>query len=746
MVKVHRLLKRILAGIIPAVLVLSLIPGLGRVTPAPAGETGRPKVIMVIVNRVALEDITDPGYQNIRRLISRGGLGLMTINSGGDFTDINSYVSLGGGDKFIGSVLAGDGYNREETLPDGSLAQEAYRRNTGKDPGASRVLNVSIAATLKVNQKRYTVSTPGQLGSVLHEAGLKTAVIGNSDLSPEEGPNRLAVTVAMDDAGRVDDGNVSRDLLQTDPKSPYGRRTDYGKLKAELARVYGTSDFIVVETGDTFRVNGSSDQQLKRMTESHRHMALQEVDEFIGSLPGREEQNTMIMVVAPLPHAQALRDGVRLTPVIIAGGPVTGGSVLTSPSTREKGLVANYDVTATVAAHLGVNRPAGLIGLPVQGLPAGPSGQTGFVTDQFNSLTANFRQRAGVLLYFTRYQWLVYSLILLQVVFRFLRRTEPARFLLTGVLLYPLAILLVPLTGAVHPWLAIFWSLVFTAVITYLITRLRDNLKLYSAIALILVIPTVVDVLTGAGLMKKAALGYDLVVGGRFYGIGNEYMGVLIGAAILGSAALLQLLPAAKRRLLPGLGLILLSLVVFFAAPSAGTNAGGALAAMLGFATAIYKFTGRKIKWRSGLLLIMVLAGGVGILVAANYLFSFGAPSHIGRAVNDLFRGNFAAIWQTVLRKLVANFYLLRHSPFSTILVFQLLLGGALFYRNRAQLAALNEQMPFFRGGLAGMLAGALAAFTFNDSGVIAAALLLNYLIGPLVLQVLRLAQEERAV
>jgi len=67
-----------------------------------------------------------------------------------------------------------------------------------------------------------------------------------------------------------------------------------------------------------------------------------------------------------------------------------------------------------------------------------------------------------------------------------------------------------------------------------------------------------------------------------------------------------------------------------------------------------------------------------------------------------------------------------------------------LLFRNRSQLDTLGKQMPFLKAGFVGMFFGALAAIAFNDSGVIGAALLLNYLIAPLVLQVLRTVSANR--
>ncbi|MCK9927166.1 hypothetical protein MXD62_08295, partial [Frankia sp. Mgl5] len=45
------------------------------------------------------------------------------------------------------------------------------------------------------------------------------------------------------------------------------------------------------------------------------------------------------------------------------------------------------------------------------------------------------------------------------------------------------------------------------------------------------------DGFNGAEAMRRSYLGYDPVIGARFYGLGNEYEGILIGSAILFAAS-----------------------------------------------------------------------------------------------------------------------------------------------------------------------------------------------------------------
>ena len=47
--------------------------------------------------------------------------------------------------------------------------------------------------------------------------------------------------------------------------------------------------------------------------------------------------------------------------------------------------------------------------------------------------------------------------------------------------------------------------------------------------------------------MKVSMLGYDPIGGSRYYGLGNEYMGVLIGSLVIGCMVLLDLVEKKKR-------------------------------------------------------------------------------------------------------------------------------------------------------------------------------------------------------
>ncbi len=143
----------------------------------------------------------------------------------------------------------------------------------------------------------------------------------------------------------------------------------------------------------------------------------------------------------------------------------------------------------------------------------------------------------------------------------------------------------------------------------------------------------IIDLMLGAPLQKQSVLGYRALGGARFYGLGNEYMGVLVGAAILGCGILLSLArrqPAARWILLVTGPIFALSLYSI-AAPGVGANMGGAITASLAFLVSLLGFVG--VRFRSLTLVAVVTSIPVIIgMVAAIDSLGGAQQSHVGRA------------------------------------------------------------------------------------------------------------------
>ena len=87
----------------------------------------------------------------------------------------------------------------------------------------------------------------------------------------------------MNSEGITDFGKVDSDLLIKDFMSPFGIRTNYDVLYQSYEKVKDKADFIVIQSGDTYRLNKYMYISDERHKESKIHTFM-EVDGFLGRI------------------------------------------------------------------------------------------------------------------------------------------------------------------------------------------------------------------------------------------------------------------------------------------------------------------------------------------------------------------------------------------------------------------------------------------------------------------------------
>lgn len=192
----------------------------------------RGRVVIVIVDRLSIGDLVATSMPHFRALLKKGAMGLMNDNTAGQQIPENTYATIGAGAHIAAPGTAALGFNAWEKLPTGTAGEE-YRSYTGQEVPAGSLVELGIAGIVRQTRELPYPALPGAIGSALHAVGLKTAALGNAD-NPS-GLQRQVVTVAMDNRGLVDYGDVGDDLLTLDPSFPGGMRTDYEKLQARFA-------------------------------------------------------------------------------------------------------------------------------------------------------------------------------------------------------------------------------------------------------------------------------------------------------------------------------------------------------------------------------------------------------------------------------------------------------------------------------------------------------------------------------
>lgn len=718
--------------------------GMGIAHPQNPESLSQPgRFYIIAVDRLTISDVVenDPVFKT---LTGRGALGLVSTAVDGNVVPDSTFASIGSGVPLNASGTASRGMNDDELLQ-GLPAREVFRHRTGMVPPENSVLQLDIARIRKLSQNSPYSAPPGYLGTILRENGYPVRVFGNSDIT--NSPKRPAVGMAMDSRGVVPNGDVGGGTLLSDPGFPGLWRTDYDALLHMLAREERPG-LTVVELGDLERLEKLGNYMEEEVMKAKRLESMTRIAGFIQSVIQMSNPETdRILVISPTPRGNNVGSTNYVTPVIALGAGMEPG-LLTSPATRRPGIIKNTDLAPTVLSHFNIDVPAQMPGRSMQVIPMNnaPAG----LQQLYAGLELTYEARPPVLRYYVFIQ-LVLVILSLAAILIPGRRTLMLvlKPLLLAVMSVPLALLLLPLLPHNTMGALVVQLVAVTTGITVLIhlwlRNYENELDPFIFISLLTALCIMVDLLLGAPLQKNSLLGYDPVVGARFYGIGNEYMGVLLGSTIIGTTALATRLSAGRRIMLPAIGGFYLLTLYLIAAPQLGTNVGGSIAGAGSFLVTWLLLARVKFNIQTALK----TAGAVGLVLLGLIFYDLQRPvenqSHIGRTAELILKGGFGEATNIIQRKLSMNIKLLRYTIWSRIFLASLFSLAILFYRPVGVMQSINTRYPELYRGFVGVVTASLLALAFNDSGVVAAATAMIFGAPPLLYLVIRtLAAEQR--
>ncbi|MEF3303530.1 hypothetical protein PV407_10155, partial [Paenibacillus sp. GYB003] len=515
------------------------LSGDGKASTAAAGDlpAASGKVTIVSVPGWSFLDWSEDvlsGLPELSRLIRQGAIGAMNVRTPEKGLE-DAYATLGAG----APAISGSGYLAHNARGEGGdrSGAELYRRLTGREPDETGVVVPEIAAIRRRNENGPHRARPGLLGELLRRHGIATAVYGNGDTPQER--KRYAPLAVMDESGRVPLGGVDGGMLVTDPAAPTGTRADPSALLHAWESIGGPS-VVLLEWGDLLRFQTEAPLYGNDLARTQKLAALRRLDAFVGGIANRLRPGETLWLVSPFVGVEATRSKLLLAPVVYNGPGVSGG-LLTSPSTRREGVVTATDFAPTVLAAFGI--PA----------PYVATGQAMEVTERTDALEALrteletilevYRLRPRALIPFVSVEAAVMLTALLVVWGKMFKAARPVEALLLALLAAPLVLLAV---GWLHmtkplPWkgqaaLFVAGTASIACICIFRTRALRAAVWLSAITAAALLL----DGVTGAEGMKRSVLGYDPMIGARYYGMGNEYMGVLVGAVTLVFAAALE--------------------------------------------------------------------------------------------------------------------------------------------------------------------------------------------------------------
>ena len=414
-------------------------------------------------------------------------------------------------------------------------------------------------------------------------------------------------------------------------------------------------------------------------------------------------QKGRLMILSPYANDANYRHNERLTPTLLWGSGIPAGLIFSS-STRRPGLVTDTDFAPTIADYFGIQRTE------FHPLPFGFAWSAQIspgnvrTVGRLNGQSRRQAQGMGLLPYLALALGLWIAVITLLA----------SRRQIAGIwTLVPIAVL----TAALLAVSALSFCMLLPGLValTWILTRTFGEGRVLTLLTSGIAVALAIDMVTGNWLMRHGLLGYSAIEGARYYGIGNEAMGLLLGSAL---TAVSCLWPTRKTLRLVFMGLLA---VIVLLLGSAGAKAGGVLVSLAVFGTFLYAVSGRRWTLRTVAALGVVIAGGMAAAALSDGFLHQNGHSHIGEAVQRIASGGTSEASDIIWRKLAVEGRLAYHSAWAALLWMGVICTGLLWKRTSP---AAQSVTALRSAGIVGVL----ACLLLNDAGVVAAAIFIAVL------------------
>lgn len=702
-----------------------------------AGErVERKKVVILIANALTWADIEQANAPFLKSLVNEYASANMSSRTVGRATSfIKGCATIGAGNRIDSSSSRSIKAGKESDFFEGEKVADEYFRRTGIRPSQGSIVNLDIATQITDNKDSAYNAIPGLLGKTLRDNGLKTCVIGNSDASFVESDkllHREAVSVVMDDKGRVDFGEVGKEILLRDKQAPFGIRTNRQKVLESFGRFYPQSDIVVIDYGDTTRLDlfrrFSTEENWLRLKE----LTISQFDAFTRDLFAKiDKDNTILIIVSPS-TSMDLTSPQQLNFLIAAGAGV-GSGLLSSASTQRGGLVANVDIAPTILDYFDLAIPSEISGRPMSVVP--------FEGDRISFLV-KFNDRA---LYMDKNQaYAVIFYIFIQIItfglaitFLLQKMKKSANFFVATIILLVMSVPLSFYLSALflesglslrfHWMVVAILALALSSVATVLsrFDRFLPVIFLTGSTAFWLTLDLLF--LDGLTLVNTVGFGYSSIVAGRFYGMGNEAMSVFIVCSVLASVFVCDRFVRLLRLKRWVLLIVFIGATFVIGFPSIGANTGGTITAVVTYSFILWQMFVKKIKAVQVLAIVLSVVLLLGVFITADLMRPKNVRTHMGRSAELIGKEGISATIKIVQRKITTNWRVLRTSLWSLLVLVIIAILVFLSYYPIGSFEAIGNEHSLVMLGLKGVLIGSIVGFLTNDSGVVIPALMLSF-------------------
>ncbi|AFS78348.1 alkaline phosphatase-like protein [Gottschalkia acidurici 9a] len=671
------------------------------------------KVYVVVANKLTLQDINN--MENLKNLASTGSLGLMNTKGSNNANSSEGFLSINSSSRAYGR----SNYSQAFNLTNQKLS--LYKTRVGYiEDNQYQVGNVEINRIKNENLEKSYDSTIGALGDNMHSAGLKTAVFGNSDT--DEITSRMGSIIPMDSNGLVDFGNVDS-ILVKDENYPYGVRTDYEKILKEIKKIKDEVSLTVIDTGDLDRL-ASYNQYLSDETFNyHRENIIKNIDNFIKELTTEMDDNSTIMIISPNVEQERIAAS-KLSPIVIWENK-SESSILTSGTTRREGIVTNLDIAPTISNILKAPTK-NFVGHNIKSIKVDNNIEFIENLDKSTNLVSNLRSP-----FLTVYNTFTIVTIILSLIVLVLNLKDNKKLVRTiesmtlTIILLPIVLLILPLFNIVNQYIYILVSISMILFTLLILNFISKKYRIWALIFLNFLIITL-DIGTGSTLARSSIMGYDPIIGARYFGIGNELVGVLLGSMALTVSFLLD-------KVNNKLSLVLLPIsIVIVAHPSLGANVGGTISILFAVIIFIFLLSNININFRRlmligiGVVAIIFAIGVIDIYISPN-------PTHLGQTFLMILQKGPMFITGIVVRKMQMNIKLIGVSMWGKVLFTSLMFSSIALTLFKDKVRRIFKENKYLDIGLISLIAGSIVGLLVNDSGLLLAAISSMFIVSTII-------------
>ncbi len=665
-------------------------------------------IIILSIDKVESVELFECELSSIRDLLLESACGLMNVRTGSGYSNTESgFLSIGSGNRSVAPPTKGGAFKSDELLAP-SKASSFWAWSTGIKIKRSRLVVPEIGWIKSQVEGEDQLVQPGALGEIFRSNGWKTFLIGDQDTII--GASRPGGYTMMDYDGIIDSGFVGAEINGVENTFPYRYRFNPAQVLTEIGKLLKPGNLVLVEYGDFARLDQFREEMLPEQYSRLKQETWECLDYFLGQLIQKfSKDDYRMLVLSPSLSKVGINNRSMLAPVVIRGAGYSKG-LLTSGTTNWDGLVANIDLLPTIINMAGLQVNGTFPGRPVRSVNTeNPLQKLSKLNYKINKINNSQRSLLDWYLWVISMGWVAATLGIV------LKKKLGNGFILFTVVVMPLAILILPLLPIV------FWHeggmLLTSILLVFLFIKLRTTNQRYFLLSAALWGGLILDQITGWNLIRFSALGYSAIGGSRYYGIGNEYMGVFLAVSLV----LADLINKFYNRKWPALVILGVSVLVL-GWPQLGINFGGTLAAIVGFSFFTLKLY--NLDWYNQK--VWVIFGGIILTVAiVGWWDSLREPdlqTHLGRFFQLLIDHNLSQTWQIFYRKAMMNLKLLVFSPWTRTILLALGISCFLRFFSKEKMVAFSDRYVWN-----GILISGLAAFLINDSGVLAFGTCLAY-------------------